>query len=403
MWQQAATGPVAQPAPVAFAVAAPPAYAAGTPAGFASAMPAPVPSVSIGTSAFAPQGVPSCHHVPGQPYVAAQPLQKPLGAPSSLQTSQPIVVTQAAVPKAVQPPGPLLNGSVAQPYVHAVSRPLAQPLPQPVPPVGMQPSAGLQAQPMLQPTAPVPAGALAPVLPPGRVLTATMEFDGQMMEIKYGPGQDYESPADFFTPCRTEWREPYTSMLQFLDRGGWFDNLPVDPQGILRVSAPFCGSIQELPVLAAFLEERFVGKPGINGVHLLCSDVVDWDRKGGYWRQKERYVARKHKGISVQFQQIDLATQTHPTSALTLGIHPECTVSTSIWERILANVIRTTTGTCVIATFKEGEKEVVSRVCKNLGANYEVHKNPHWTERELPPGSIPPFLQFLILVRGAGR
>lgn len=402
MWQQAAPRPVAQPAPVAFAVAAPQAYTAGTPAGFAPGVLAPVRSISIGASAFSPQGVPSYHHIPGQPYVAAQPLQKPLGTPSPLQTSQPIVMTPAGPPVAVQPGQPL-SGPGAHSYVYTASQPLAQPLAQPGLQLPVQPSAGLQAQPTLQPTAPVPAGALAPVLPPGKVLTATMEFDGQLMEIKYGPGQDYESPADFFTPCRTEWREPYMSMLQFLDGGGWFDNLPLDSQGILRVSAPFCGSIQELPILAAFLEERFGGKPGVSGVHLLCSDVVDWDRKGGYWRQKERYVARKHKGISLQFQQIDLATQTHPSSALTLGIHPECTVSTSIWERILANVIRTTTGTCVIATFKEGEKEVVSRVCKSLGANFEVHKNPHWTERELPPGNIPPFLQFLVLVRGAGR
>merc|ERR1712080_247008 len=107
--------------------------------------------------------------------------------------------------------------------------------------------------------------------------------------------------------------------------------------GTLRVSAPFCGSVQELPVLAAFLNDRLLTRTEVNSVFLLGSDLLNWDIKGGYWRQKERYCARKYPNVQVQFRQLDLGREQHPQSALTIAVHPECTINSaeSPWPTIL--------------------------------------------------------------------
>lgn len=254
----------------------------------------------------------------------------------------------------------------------------------------------------------VPAPALTAGQPPyqpipaaGQVMVASYVFDGERREIRYGVGQEFESPADFFSPCHSEWREPYQAMLDDLDSTGWLEGLPVDSQGILRVSMPFCGSNQELPVLVEFLAARFLGKHGVNGIHIVGSDVVNWNVKGGYWHQKEKWVARKFPGMQLQFRQMDLAREQHPESALTLGIHPECTVP-GPWPEILTNILRSTTGVCLVATFKDAEMQVVRDLCQRLGLACEVHENPFWQSRPLPPGTVPPFLRFLVLVRSSG-
>eukprot|EP00931_Biecheleriopsis_adriatica_P068387 TRINITY_DN42353_c0_g1_i1.p1 TRINITY_DN42353_c0_g1~~TRINITY_DN42353_c0_g1_i1.p1 ORF type:complete len:394 (+),score=62.75 TRINITY_DN42353_c0_g1_i1:54-1235(+) len=235
------------------------------------------------------------------------------------------------------------------------------------------------------------------------IMTASMVFDGEAHEVRYGPGLDFESPADFFTPCRKAWREPYQAMLDFLDAHGWFERLPVDAKGILHITLPFCGSVQEVPVLADFLCKRFLGKPGINQISILGTDLYDWNQKGGYWKEKERFVARKYPGLQLKFCQMDLTKAQHPESALTLGIHPECTVETDLWRMILSNVIGATTGTCLISTFKDMEMEMVQSLCKDLGVEFEVHRNPYWVGREAPEGTIPPFLSYFILIRKGGR
>lgn len=236
--------------------------------------------------------------------------------------------------------------------------------------------------------------------PKSTVMTASMAFDGQEMLIKYGPGEDFESPADFFSPCHSEWREPYQAMLNFLSDNGWLDELPLDTNGMLNVAIPFCGSAPEIPVLAAFLSERFLKTYGTAKISIFGTDVRDGDSQCGYWRQKERYVARKYgQRLQLQFRTADLSREAHPHCALTLGMHPECTSPRSLWRQILANIIQGTRGVCVIATFKEEEMQVVQGVCQGLGANFEVHENLHWRNRPIPEGTTPSYLRFLVLVR----
>uniref|UniRef100_A0A7S2C6T5 Uncharacterized protein n=1 Tax=Alexandrium andersonii TaxID=327968 RepID=A0A7S2C6T5_9DINO len=180
---------------------------------------------------------------------------------------------------------------------------------------------------------------------------------------------------------------------------GWLDDLPLDAHGILWVALPFCGSVQELPVLVEFLAKRFLERPGVKGVRIFGSDVQNWDLKGGYWRQKEKWAARKFPGMQLQFRPVDLTREAHPSSALTFGIHPECTAPNSPWPQILTNIIENTYGVCAIATFKEGEMEVVCDICRKAGVACEVLENPHWQKNPVPPGTQPPFCRFIMLVR----
>jgi len=235
-----------------------------------------------------------------------------------------------------------------------------------------------------------------------------LNFDGEQITIRYGPGEEFDSSMDFFSPCPKAWRDPYEAMLQHLAATGWLEGLPADEQGVLRVAMPFCGSNQELPVLAEFLAQRFLPAPGggaggaYNGVHILGSDIVNWDIKGGCWRQKEKWVSRRFPGVQVQYRQLDMGREQHPDAALVLGIHPECTAPGSPWPQILENCLRSTRGVCLIACFKEGEMEVVRDVFHRAGASCEVHENPYWQEHPIPPGTQPAFVHYLVLSRGIG-
>ncbi|CAE7033046.1 unnamed protein product [Symbiodinium natans] len=232
----------------------------------------------------------------------------------------------------------------------------------------------------------------------GSNASTRLELDGQIHEIRYGPGQDFESPQDFFAPCRRALREPCETLLQVLEELGGLEGLPLDPTGTLFVALPFCGSSQELPILANFLSTRCLGKRGVAKISILASDVQDWSELGGYWRQKEKYVKRWYERMDLKFCQLDLQGIRHPASSLTFAFHPECTVHRDVWRRILYNVITASTGLCVVGTFNDEEMKVVVGVCQELGRRVQCQRNPYYAVPK-PGGTTPPFLNYLILVR----
>ena len=149
------------------------------------------------------------------------------------------------------------------------------------------------------------------------------------------------------------------------------------------------------------------GQRGVTKISMLASDVRDWSELGGYWRQKETYVRRWYQGMDLKFCQLDLQAVRHPSSSLTLAFHPECTIHTDTWHRILHNVISATAGVCLIATFNELEMkargrvdhvewaqstrrdlvwsgvapactEVVIGVCQQLGRRAQCQRNPYY-------------------------
>ncbi|CAE7767912.1 unnamed protein product [Symbiodinium sp. CCMP2456] len=147
---------------------------------------------------------------------------------------------------------------------------------------------------------------------------------------------------------------------------GALESLQLDAHGTLRVALPFCGSMQELPILAHFLSTRCSGRQGVAKISILASDVQDWAPLGGYWKQKETYVKRWYPHMDLKFCQLDLHALRHPPSSLTFAFHPECTVHRDLWRRILHNVI-SASAVCIVCTFNDEERKAGSAGGRGVG------------------------------------
>lgn len=250
-------------------------------------------------------------------------------------------------------------------------------------------------RPVLQPVAPVK-------------VTARMEIDGEIHEVRYGPGEDFESPSDFFPPCKATLGLPCQAMLNLVQSSGLLEELPLDATKTLHVALPFCGSMQELLVLTDFFSRQVLGHR-VNKIAILGSDLYDWNLKGGYWKQKELHIRRRQPGIDVRFCQLDLATFQHPPASLMFAIHPECTVQVDLWRKILSNIISACVGLCVVVTFSEDEAKVVSGVGQALHRRCQVHQNPYYQNSTNSSAGaagsagsagtpLPPFMKFIVLL-----
>ncbi|CAJ1395599.1 unnamed protein product [Effrenium voratum] len=231
---------------------------------------------------------------------------------------------------------------------------------------------------------------------PPQAVTARFVMDGEEHEVRYGPGGDFESPMDFFPPCKASLRRPCQGMLGLLESLGALSGLPLDAAGCLHVALPFCGSAQELPVLSEFLTQQVLGRNGVRQISMLGSDVEDWGPKGGYWQQKELFARRRTPHLRLRFAQLDLAATQHPAASLMFAIHPECTVNREMWRRILGNIISATQGLCVVATFAEDEAKVVADVGHSLQRRCQIHLNPFYGPGCTAPP--PPSMKYIVLV-----
>lgn len=220
------------------------------------------------------------------------------------------------------------------------------------------------------------------------------------MAVPLGPGADFETAQDYCPPCPAAYGAPYEAMLEFLTRGRWLEGLPLDRDGILQVGVPFCACFHEYALLSAFLARQVLGRPGVAGVSILGTEVASRWEEAGFWRRKEKYVARKHPGMKLELRRMDLAAEPLPGCGLALAIHPEATTG-GPWPRILANVARSAGGggLCVVATFFEAEIDAVVRICRSMGIEPQVHENPFWRIHAPPPSA---YVRFLALFRGGG-
>lgn len=256
-------------------------------------------------------------------------------------------------------------------------------------------------------------GPLVPGMPHWSVLPPLKAGDPARAIV--GAGADYETPEDTFPACPWSFRAPYEALLEFLLAGGWLNNLPADGEGVVRISVPFCAGFYECPVLAAFLASHVLPNAHVSEVAILASELGEQWELAGYWRQKEKYVSRRHPGVKLRVQRMDLAQQALPPCSLALALHPEATKG-GPWPAVLANVLRSAAagnGLCVFTTFSAGELAEVRAACQAAGAECDVHENPHWHQHPLPlprppPRSLPPlqlespspFARFIILAKG---
>mmetsp|Transcript_109818 Transcript_109818/g.321580 ORF Transcript_109818/g.321580 Transcript_109818/m.321580 type:complete len:339 (+) Transcript_109818:115-1131(+) len=225
--------------------------------------------------------------------------------------------------------------------------------------------------------------------------TVTWTEAGPYSPVVIGPGTDFDTLEEYFAPPLPKWGDPYAAMLQFLEQAGWFQGLPLDESGTLRVSCPFCAGFMECQILLPFLARLFLGRPDVSGLSILGSDLAPL--QGGKWPQKEQYAKRKFPRMELQLRKMDLAHDPLPECALTIGVHPEATRD-QIWGDIFANIMRSMKhgGVCIIATYFEVEMQAVQRLCEPLGVQFQVYENPYYKSHALDRS---PSLRFLLVTR----
>lgn len=264
------------------------------------------------------------------------------------------------------------------------------------------PAQAPQLQPLAQPTY-APQAAPAAVAPAreGKRTVSTWIEAGPIAPAVVGPGTDFASMEDYFPPPLPMWGDPYASMLEFLERSGFLQQLPLDASGRLRVSVPFCAGFMECQMLLPMLARLFLGPGKTAGVSILGSDVEEF--QGGNWAKKERY-ARRFPNMDLQLRRMDLGREPLPPCGLTIGVHPEATRD-KIWEEIFANIVRSMQdgGLLVIATYFEIEFQAVQSYCAPLGVQFQVYENPYYKSH---PVDRSPSLRFILVARcckAAGR
>jgi len=238
-----------------------------------------------------------------------------------------------------------------------------------------------------QPQAPV----LSPV--PGRITSRLPLAADDKVEVAQSFVEQRRSSSD-------QRDQAYTAFVKALADWGVFDALPVDPSGILRVSAPFCHDFFEAPLLLPFLLERIVDTGFAKGISAFGSDVRPQPMWWPAWEQWTAHVLGPR--AMLRLAQQDLEKEAPPEADLILGFHPEVT-NGGPWPRILGNVLRSCSpgGQCVFGTFYRQEAEAAAQVCRDHGMGSSVRENPHYLGQ--PESTVGTFYRYaVILTRATG-
>eukprot|EP00928_Gymnodinium_smaydae_P026624 TRINITY_DN20846_c0_g2_i2.p1 TRINITY_DN20846_c0_g2~~TRINITY_DN20846_c0_g2_i2.p1 ORF type:complete len:676 (-),score=157.92 TRINITY_DN20846_c0_g2_i2:13-2040(-) len=189
---------------------------------------------------------------------------------------------------------------------------------------------------------------------------------------------------------------PYLEMLACLRKLDVLQRLPVDDQGFLSVSVPFCGKFCEFALLGDFLADVSSKLPGSQGARIFATDVCD--AYFADWAQAERYISSLHPRLRLRSSVRDLAEEALPPVGLTIGLHPEVTRGGG-WFRIISSILQSCgEGLCVFATFYEYELKTLLNMIdmyKREGARVEVLESPFYKDVDIPSM---PSLRYLVLV-----
>jgi len=201
-------------------------------------------------------------------------------------------------------------------------------------------------------------------------------------------------PDKYVDCCYEEFKGPFTEILQFLATQGLIQGLPLDSQGQLHVSVPFCGSFIECAILSQWLASNFLNKPLVRGVHVLGTELKTDETH--LWDLKERWVAETFPGMQLTLKQTDLVVDALPEAGLTIGIHPEVTRGAP-WDKIIANLLRSTRGGVVLlAHFFQEEAQAAVDMCAAEGVECQVFENQYYSGRSLPDS---PWMRFFLVAR----
>lgn len=198
---------------------------------------------------------------------------------------------------------------------------------------------------------------------------------------------------------------PYAAALRVVKSSGYLEQLPVDSQGVLHVSAPFCGRFQEYSVLGGFLADVCLSMPGVRSVRLIgtdCLDVYNFE-----WAVASRWFETFWPQIRLQLCVRDLAEDPLPEAAFVIGVHPEVTKG-GPWFPIIGSVLRSANrGLCLFATFFEDEVKTLQNMIEmycGTDTKATVVQNPYYEEHggvDAEMTGMNPRMCKLVLVAGS--
>lgn len=233
-------------------------------------------------------------------------------------------------------------------------------------------------------------------LEPGELVTLTLQEDEWALD------KVYVLPDTEAVPQQSESIVgPYVAALGVIRESGHLSRLPMDSNGILQVSVPFCGRFQEYALLGSFLAEACLPLPGVKGIRVLGTEFLD--RYYYDWAVAQKWYREHQPQLQLHLCVRDLAENPLPHAALTIGLHPEVTKG-GCWFAIVGSVVRSTRGgLCLFATFFEDEVQTVLNMIdmyKSEGTTVEVVANPYYGNGAGLEGGVSPRMCHLILVRG---
>jgi len=255
---------------------------------------------------------------------------------------------------------PLVQQPLVQPAVQPFAQPAVQPMPQTLLQPVVQPMPQLPVQPLQQPM--VPQAPLAPPIP------------APLSAPSVAP-RSAASPAAktlLMSPALEKINGHCAQLLQLMSRDGFFRGLQPDIRGEICINVPFCGSLSEAPALSAFvLEDLLPSIPGAQSARLFCADVSLCGT--------EAMVAMVGADPRLRYdvQHKDLGSEPLPPAALSIGLHPQPLTKTPdrLWERIIANVLRSCER-CLFTCWMKSEAEELVRICSSLGSACSLQRNP---------------------------
>lgn len=193
--------------------------------------------------------------------------------------------------------------------------------------------------------------------------------------------------------------QAYRCWIQSLAAWGVLENLPLDAQGTLQVTAPFCHDFFEAPHLLPFLASQILDRGRARRIEVQGCDVRPQDFWWGAW---EKWTEHEFSGrITLQLRQQDLVQGPQPLAGLILAAHPEVT-NGGPWLPILRHVLssrRSPNGRCVFATFYRQEAEACVQICQAQQVMAEIRENPFYAGR--PADEVGTFHRYAVIVAPA--
>eukprot|EP00434_Breviolum_minutum_P026090 symbB.v1.2.023066.t1/scaffold2086.1/size90009/3 len=172
--------------------------------------------------------------------------------------------------------------------------------------------------------------------------------------------------------------QAYCCFIESLAAWGILDSLPLDANGTLQVTAPFCHDffeVGEILVRSKVPETCKAQRIEVKGCDVRPQEF--------WWPAWEKWTEHHFSGrIALQLRQQDLVKETQGPAGLILAAHPEVT-NGGPWIAILRHVLqsRVKGGRCVFATFYRQEAEACVQICSMQQVFAEIRENPFYAGR----------------------